>query len=165
MKAFDLNVVRLMKLPEDAIQMITEYLKTEHPIARMVKDLDFFRYSSDTVSSLVVSGLTLPEYRQVAVWNHPPLLPGIRIMHHHWYTSRWTPECKCLFQCNLKTGTLRPRIVNEPYIRLDWPWGDIVWVRGQTLEWIANSREYREWFIHNARTPGWCMRRCPDPWM
>ena len=43
MKVFDLNVVRRLQLPEDAVWMIIQYLKEVHPVAVLIKALRFCR--------------------------------------------------------------------------------------------------------------------------
>ena len=43
MKVFDLNVVRRLQLPEEAMWIIIQYLKEVHPIAVLIKALKFSR--------------------------------------------------------------------------------------------------------------------------
>ena len=100
MKVFDLNVVRRLKLPTEAIQLIIQYLQEAHPTARFIKSVNFKRFPT----VLRVCGAHMRMHRRVAVWNHPPLLYGLCVRHVRLRKDPDDDEAFASFRFNPKTG-------------------------------------------------------------
>ena len=168
MKVFDLNVVRRLKLPTEAIQLIIQYLQEAHPTARFIKSVNFKRFPT----VLRVCGAHMRMHRRVAVWNHPPLLYGLCVRHVRLRKDPDDDEAFASFRFNPKTGA-RERHGGRftgGFILVKWPWGGATWLHTQIvwrmerdpafcLEVIVESQprhyenEMWDWNLEHVRLP------------
>ena len=131
MKVFDLNVVRRLKLPMEAKHFILQYLQEAHPTATFIKSVNF----SHRGNSLWVRGAHMRPYRKVAVWNHSPLLHGLRVRHVSLRKDPDDDNERVRFQFDPKTGersTWRVRFPDD-FILMKWPWGAATWLASETV--------------------------------
>ena len=137
MKVFDLNVVRRLKLPMEAKHLILQYLQEAHPTATFIKSVNF----SHRGNSLWVRGAHMRPYRKVAVWNHPPLLHGLRVRHVSLRKDPDDDDERVRFQFDPKTGERSASGTRFPdnFILVEWPWGDANWLASETVWCMARD--------------------------
>ena len=137
MKVFDLNVVRRLKLPMEAIQLILQYLQEVHPTAMFIKNANFKR----CLAHLRVCGVHMRTHRRVAVWNHPPLLHGLSVRNARLHKDPDDDDERVRFHFDPKTGERSASGTRFPddFILVEWPWGDANWLASETVWCMARD--------------------------
>ena len=149
MKVFDLNVVRRLRLPGDAIQLVLQYLQTPHPAAALIKSLEFERRNDRYgFPILCVRGVHMRKCFRLAEWNHPPLLHNLRIKYVLHRLDPYSVENFGFrpgdtFRFDPNDGSHQPHEyrTKSKQVRVKWPWGSATLMEQQeVMDMASNTR-------------------------